>query len=60
MSHFSVKVNYKSGKPASDVGVIIDYGWSGVPIKKEPTRIDGWNFITGRINPGPSGFMAIN
>jgi hypothetical protein len=41
MSHFSVKVNYKSGKPASDVGVIIDYGWPGVPIKKEPTRMDG-------------------
>ncbi len=41
MSHFSVKGNYKSGKPASDVGVIIDYGWPGVPIKKEPTRMDG-------------------
>jgi len=48
MSHFSVKVNYKSGKPASDVGVIIDYGWSGVPIKKhQPGWMGGISYPGG-------------
>lgn len=29
MCHFSVKVLYKNGKPAGDIGVMIDYGWLG-------------------------------
>jgi len=41
MGHFSVKVNYKSGKPASDVGVMIDYGWLGGTDEKR-TNSDGW------------------
>jgi hypothetical protein len=29
MSHFLVKVLYKHGNPAEDIGVMIDYGWLG-------------------------------
>lgn len=29
MSNFSVKVLYKRGNPAEDVGILIDYGWLG-------------------------------
>jgi len=41
MGHFSVKVNYKSGKPADDIGVMIDYGWLGGTDEKR-THSDGW------------------
>lgn len=41
MSYFSVRVLYKNGKPASDVGVMIDYGWLGGHDEKR-TNSDGW------------------
>ncbi len=41
MGHFSVRVMYDNGKPASDVGVAIDYGiLYGVDEKR--THSDGW------------------
>jgi len=41
MSSFSVRVLYKGGKPASDVGVMIDYGlFGGCDTKR--THSDGW------------------
>jgi uncharacterized GH25 family protein len=40
MSHFTIKVLYKHGNPAEDIGVMIDYGWlSGCEEKK--TDSDG-------------------
>jgi hypothetical protein len=41
MGHFSVKVIYASGKAASDIGVMIDYGWLGGTDEKR-THSDGW------------------
>lgn len=41
MSHFSVKVLYKNGSPAADVGVMINYGiWGGCDEKRSPSN--GW------------------
>lgn len=41
MSHFSVRVQYKNGSPAADVGVMVDYGiWGGCDEKR--THSDGW------------------
>ena len=41
MSHFSVRVLYKDGKPAGDIGVMIDYDWLGGTDEKR-THSDGW------------------
>lgn len=41
MWSFSVRVLYKNGRPASDVGVMIDYGWFGGNDTKR-TNSDGW------------------
>lgn len=41
MGHFSVKVVYENGNPASDTGVMIDYGWLGGTDEKR-THSDGW------------------
>jgi len=41
MGHFSVRVMYDNGKPAKDVGVMIDYGWLGGTDEKR-THSDGW------------------
>jgi hypothetical protein len=41
MGHFSVKVVYENGKPASDTGVMIDYGWLG-GTDENRTHSDGW------------------
>lgn len=41
MSNFTVKRNYRSGKPASDVGVMIDYGWLHVHKMGNHTFYDG-------------------
>jgi hypothetical protein len=41
MGHFSVRVLYKSGNPAGDVGVMIDYGLLG-GIDEKRTHSDGW------------------
>ena len=41
MGHFSVKVVYENGNPASDTNVMIDYGWSGGTDEKR-THSDGW------------------
>ena len=41
MGHFSVRVMYNNGKPAGDVGVMIDYGWLGGTDEKR-THSDGW------------------
>jgi len=41
MSHFSVRVLYKNGSPARDVGVMVYYGLlSGYDEKR--THSDGW------------------
>ena len=41
MSSFSVRVIYNSGSPASDVGVMIDYGMLNGNDEKR-TDSDGW------------------
>jgi hypothetical protein len=41
MSYFKVKVVYGNGKPASDIGVMIDYGLAG-GIDEKRTHSDGW------------------
>ena len=41
MGYFSVKVVYKNGKPARDIGVMIDYGWLG-GLHEKRTHSDGW------------------
>lgn len=41
MWYFSVRVLYKNGKPATDVGVMIDYGWVGGTDTKS-TDSNGW------------------
>lgn len=41
MGHFSVRVIKSNGKPASDIGVMIDYGLFGGTDKKR-THSDGW------------------
>ena len=41
MSHFSIKVLYKDGKPAGDTWVMIDYDWLGGTDEKR-THSDGW------------------
>jgi hypothetical protein len=41
MGHFSVRAMYANGKPAKDVGVMIDYGWLGETDEKR-THSDGW------------------
>jgi hypothetical protein len=42
ISNFSVKVIYKDGKPAGDVGVMIDYGWlAGTDEKRSHSLADG-------------------
>ena len=40
MSHFLVKVLYKHGNPAEDVGVLVDYGWLG-GCEEKRTHPDG-------------------
>jgi hypothetical protein len=37
MGHFSVRVMYSNGKPASDVGVMIDYGLLNVSAPATPS-----------------------
>jgi hypothetical protein len=49
MSHFSVKVTYKDGKPAGDVGVMIYYGWLGGTDEKR-INSDGWVEFHNREN----------
>lgn len=52
MSHFSVKVIYENGKPAKDIGVMIDYGWFGGQDVKR-THSDGWvEFHNSQNKPG--------
>jgi hypothetical protein len=52
MSKFSVRVLFKNGKPAADVGVMIDYGWLGGCVEKR-THSDGWvNFHNHENRPG--------
>jgi len=41
MGHFSVRVIYENGKPAKDIGVMIDYGWLDGTDEKR-THSDGW------------------
>lgn len=41
MWYFSVRVTYKNGNPATDVGVMIDYGWFGGHDTKR-TDSNGW------------------
>jgi hypothetical protein len=41
MWYFSVRVLYKNGKPAGDIGVMIDYGLFGGYDEKR-THSDGW------------------
>ena len=52
MGIFSVKVVYRNGKPASDIGVYIDYGIiSGADEKR--THSDGWvEFHNHNDKPG--------
>jgi hypothetical protein len=52
MWYFSVRVLNKNGRPASDVGVVIDYGWFGGHDKKR-TNSDGW--IKFKNHEGKSG-----
>jgi len=40
MSYFSIRVTFKNGSQASDVGVMIDYGMGGYDEKR--THSDGW------------------
>jgi len=40
MSHFTIKVSYKHGNPAEDVGVLIDYGLLG-GCEEKRTHSDG-------------------
>lgn len=49
MSHFSVKVIYENGKPAKDIGVMIDYGWLG-GLDEKRTHSDGWVEFHNREN----------
>lgn len=49
MSNFSVKVVYENGKPAKDIGVMIDYGWLGGTDEKR-THSDGWVEFHNREN----------
>jgi len=49
LSHFSVKVLYKSGEPAVNIGVMIDYGWQGGTDERR-TRSDGWVEFHNREN----------
>ena len=52
MGYFSVKVVYDNGKPAKDIGVMIDYGWLGGQETKR-THSDGWVEFHNRSNkPG--------
>jgi hypothetical protein len=41
MGRFSVRVIYEDRKPASDIGVLIDYGLF-VGTEEKRTRSDGW------------------
>ncbi len=41
MGHFSVRVTHRDGKPAKDIGVMIDYGIFNGTDKKR-THSDGW------------------
>lgn len=49
MSQFSVKIMYENGKPAKDIGVMIDYGWLGGHEEKR-THSDGWVEFHNREN----------
>jgi hypothetical protein len=52
MSHFSIRVLYKDGKPAGDIGVMIDYGLLGGTDEKR-THSDGWvEFHNREDKPG--------
>ena len=52
MGRFSVRVMRKDGKPAGDVGVMIDYGlWVGIEEKR--TDRNGWvEFHNREDSPG--------
>lgn len=41
MGYFSVRVVYENGKAASNIGVMIDYGWLNGTDEKR-THSDGW------------------
>ncbi|MCX6230851.1 MAG: hypothetical protein NTZ33_04850 [Bacteroidetes bacterium] len=41
MGHFSVRIIYSNGKPAKEIGVMIDYGLLG-GVDEKRTNSDGW------------------
>lgn len=49
MGHFSIRVLHDNGKPAKDVGVMIDYGLLGGNDEKR-THSDGWIEFNNREN----------
>jgi len=57
MGHFSVKVVYANGKAASDIGVMIDYGWLGGTDEKR-THSDGW--VEFHNNENKSGTIWVH
>ena len=53
MGQFSVRVVYADGEPASDIGVMIDYGLLGGGCDEKRTHSDGWvEFHNYEDNPG--------